>query len=127
MSELLDEPVGTRSLSESGWVRTHRDGAVLTVPLDRPDQLNAQLPATWTALADVGATLDGDVRVVVLRGEGRSFSAGLDRSMFDTSSTSGGGLGGGGASRHAFLLFRFAPPRLRSEAPDSERRRCTKP
>jgi enoyl-CoA hydratase/carnithine racemase len=93
VSELPSEPAGTSSLSESGWVRTRRDGAVLTVTLDRPDQLNAQLPATWTALAEVGAFLDDDVRVVVLRGEGRSFSAGLDRSMFDTSSTSGGGLG----------------------------------
>nr|WP_204261487.1 enoyl-CoA hydratase/isomerase family protein [Blastococcus saxobsidens] len=80
-------------MPESGWVRTQRDGAVLTVTLDRPDQLNAQLPATWSALADVGASLDDDVRVVVLRGEGRSFSAGLDRSMFDTSATGGGGLG----------------------------------
>lgn len=83
----------TTSLSESGWVRTRRDGAVLTVSLDRPEQLNAQTPATWSALAEVGAALDDDVRVVVVRGEGRSFSAGLDRSMFDTASTSGGGLG----------------------------------
>lgn len=83
----------TSSLSASGWVRTRRDGAVLTVTLDRPEQLNAQLPATWVALAEVGASLDDDVRVVVLEGEGRSFSAGLDRRMFDTSSTSGGGLG----------------------------------
>jgi enoyl-CoA hydratase/carnithine racemase len=74
-----------------GWVRTSRDGAVLTVTLDRPDQLNAQTPDTWSALADVGASLDEDVRVVVLRGTGRSFSAGLDRSMFDPGT--GGGLG----------------------------------
>ncbi|MGY1722582.1 enoyl-CoA hydratase/isomerase family protein [Blastococcus sp. SYSU DS0533] len=76
-----------------GWLRTSRDGAVLTVTLDRPDQLNAQTPETWSALADVGASLDDDVRVVVLRGSGRSFSAGLDRSMFDTGSGTGGGLG----------------------------------
>ena len=31
-----------------GWVRTAEDGAVLTVTLDRPDQLNAQTPATWS-------------------------------------------------------------------------------
>jgi enoyl-CoA hydratase/carnithine racemase len=86
-------PDPTSSLSESGWVRTRRDGAVLTVTLDRPDQLNAQTPATWSALAEVGAALDDDVRVVVVRGEGRAFSAGLDRSMFDTSSTAQGGLG----------------------------------
>ena len=34
-----------------------RDGAVLTVTLDRPEQLNAQTPATWTALAAVGDSL----------------------------------------------------------------------
>ncbi len=65
-----------------GWVRTRRDGAVLTVTLDRPDRLNAQTPETWAALADVGRSLDDDVRIVVVRGEGRAFSAGLDRSLF---------------------------------------------
>jgi len=70
-----------------GWVRTSRDDAVLTVTLDRPDQLNAQTPETWAALAAVGQSLDDDVRVVVVRGEGRSFSAGLDRRMFDMSAS----------------------------------------
>lgn len=32
----------------------------------------------WTALRDLGRDLPGDVRVVVVRGEGRAFSAGLD-------------------------------------------------
>ncbi|WP_409333131.1 enoyl-CoA hydratase/isomerase family protein [Trujillonella humicola] len=76
-----------------GWVRTAREGAVLTVTLDRPEQLNAQTPATWEALAAVGASLDDDVRVVVLRGEGRSFSAGLDRSLFSADPSTSGGLG----------------------------------
>jgi enoyl-CoA hydratase/carnithine racemase len=79
--------VTTEPLEKTGWVRTSRDGAVLTVTLDRPDQLNAQTPATWSALAAVGASLDDDVRVVVLRGEGRAFSAGLDRGMFDLSTS----------------------------------------
>jgi enoyl-CoA hydratase/carnithine racemase len=78
---------------DAGFVRTARDGAVLTVTLDRPDQLNAQTPDTWTALAAVGASLDDDVRVVVLRGEGRSFSAGLDRSLFSADPSTTGGLG----------------------------------
>jgi enoyl-CoA hydratase/carnithine racemase len=76
-----------------GWVRTSRDGAVLTVTLDRPDQLNAQTPATWSALAEIGAALDDDVRVVVVRGAGRSFSAGLDRSLFSPEPGVTGGLG----------------------------------
>jgi enoyl-CoA hydratase/carnithine racemase len=85
--------VSPEPFENSGWIRTSRDGAVLTVTLDRPDQLNAQTPATWTALAAVGASLDDDVRVVVLRGEGRAFSAGLDRSLFSADPTTTGGLG----------------------------------
>ena len=59
------------------------DGPVATVMLDRPEVRNAQTPATWRALAAIGAGLPDDVRVVVLGGEGHSFSAGLDRRMLD--------------------------------------------
>src|SRR6478672_11369668 len=58
------------------------DGAVATVTLCRPERRNAQTPDTWAALAGIGRGLPGDVRVVVLRAEGVSFSAGLDRAMF---------------------------------------------
>jgi enoyl-CoA hydratase/carnithine racemase len=61
-------------------VRLDLDGAVATVTLCRPEVLNAQTPEMWRALADIGAQLPGDVRVVVVRGEGRSFSSGLDLS-----------------------------------------------
>lgn len=57
-------------------------GEVLTITLDRPDIRNAQLPATWEALAYIGSRVPPQVRVVVVRGAGASFSAGLDRSMF---------------------------------------------
>jgi enoyl-CoA hydratase/carnithine racemase len=50
--------------------------------LSRPDRLNAQTPTLWLALRDIGRELPGTVRVVVVRGEGRAFSAGLDREMF---------------------------------------------
>jgi enoyl-CoA hydratase/carnithine racemase len=82
---------------ENGWVRTSRQGAVLTVTLDRADQLNAQTPATWAALRAVADGLDDDVRVVVVRGAGRSFSAGLDRSLFKAEPGVSGGLGELGA------------------------------
>jgi enoyl-CoA hydratase/carnithine racemase len=59
-------------------VRLHRDGPVATVTLSRPDVLNAQTPSTWESLRDIGRDLPGDVRVVHVRAEGRSFSAGLD-------------------------------------------------
>ena len=54
----------------------------MTVVLDRPDRLNAQTPFTWAALREAGRSLPADVRVVVVRGEGRAFSAGLDRAAF---------------------------------------------
>jgi enoyl-CoA hydratase/carnithine racemase len=76
-----------------GWVRTSQDGAVLTVTLDRPDQLNAQTPVTWTVLAEIGASLPDDVRIVVVRGAGRAFSAGLDRSLFSPEPGVENGLG----------------------------------
>jgi enoyl-CoA hydratase/carnithine racemase len=79
--------------NSNGWVRTQQDGVVLTVTLDRPDQLNAQTPTTWSTLAQIGASLDDDVRVVVVRGAGRSFSAGLDRSLFSAEPGVAGGLG----------------------------------
>ncbi|GGL95158.1 MULTISPECIES: enoyl-CoA hydratase/isomerase family protein [Micromonospora] len=62
----------------SDGVRIDCAGPVATVTLCRPDVLNAQTPAMWRALVDISRELPGDVRVVVVRGEGRAFSAGLD-------------------------------------------------
>lgn len=56
-------------------------GPVATITLDRPTSRNSQTPAMWRALARIGAALPDDVRVVVLRGSGPTFSAGLDRAM----------------------------------------------
>jgi methylglutaconyl-CoA hydratase len=57
-----------------------RDGGVLTLTLNRPDKRNAlsrELIDALRAAADQ-ADLDPDVRVVVIRGAGRDFCAGLD-------------------------------------------------
>ncbi|GAA1918258.1 enoyl-CoA hydratase/isomerase family protein [Nocardioides hwasunensis] len=64
-------------------LRLDVDGPVATVTLDRPDVRNAQTPAMWLALGEIGRSLADDVRVVVVTGEGQSFSAGLDRAMLD--------------------------------------------
>ncbi len=61
--------------------RVQVDGPVATVTLDRPEARNAQTPAMWLALRDFARELSGDIRIVVLRGEGPSFSAGLDRGI----------------------------------------------
>lgn len=63
-------------------ILTAIDGPVLTITLNRPDALNAQLPSMWLVLKEIGATLRPEIRVVVLKGQGRAFSAGLDRRMF---------------------------------------------
>ena len=54
------------------------DGAVLTVTLNKPDRRNSQTPRLWHALAAIGEALPDEVRVVVLRGAGDCFSAGID-------------------------------------------------
>lgn len=66
---------------EAAGLLIERQDAVLTITLNRPEARNAQTPAMWRALADVGATIDRSIRVVVLKGAGESFSAGLDRRM----------------------------------------------
>jgi enoyl-CoA hydratase/carnithine racemase len=86
------------ALAEAG-LRLDVDGAVATVTLDRPERRNAMTFATWRALAAIGRSLPADVRVVVLRGEGPSFSAGIDLSMF----SGGGGFPAGEDDLDAFI------------------------
>jgi hypothetical protein len=62
-------------------LRVSRDGAVQTITLSNVARRNAQTPSMWLALAEFAASLDPEVRVVVLSGEGPSFSSGLDRAM----------------------------------------------
>jgi enoyl-CoA hydratase/carnithine racemase len=72
----------SNSLTDSFGARGVRlvvDGEVARVTLCRPERRNAQTPSMWFALAEIGASLPAQVRVVVLSGEGPSFSAGLDR------------------------------------------------
>jgi enoyl-CoA hydratase/carnithine racemase len=60
---------------------------VATVTLARPEVRNAQTPRMWAALAEIGDAIPDEVRVVLVRGEGQSFSAGLDRAMLDPAMT----------------------------------------
>jgi enoyl-CoA hydratase len=71
------------------------DGAVATITLSRPEALNAitremleQLAAALDAVAD-----DPAVSVVVLTGEGRAFSAGVDLKALGDRSLEGGSVG----------------------------------
>ncbi|WP_069811970.1 enoyl-CoA hydratase/isomerase family protein [Streptomyces sp. TP-A0874] len=71
-------------LDQDGVRLTVDDSAsVATVTLANPAQRNAQTFALWRALAEAGRRLPGSVRVVLLRAEGKSFSAGLHRQAFE--------------------------------------------
>ena len=66
-----------------GEVETSRDGAVLTVTLNRPDVLNALNAAAHEALAAaLKEARRNDVRAVVLTGAGRGFCVGQDLTEF---------------------------------------------
>jgi enoyl-CoA hydratase/carnithine racemase len=67
-------------VSDAG-VRLEQSGPLVTVTLSRPEVLNAQTPAMWAELGNISRKLSGDVRVVIVRGLGRAFSAGLDLSV----------------------------------------------
>jgi enoyl-CoA hydratase/carnithine racemase len=73
--------VTTSSAVPDAGVRLDQSGPVATVTLSRPDVLNAQTPAMWAELGNISRKLSGEVRVVIVRGAGRAFSAGLDLSV----------------------------------------------
>lgn len=65
---------------ESERIIIGRDGAVAHVELARPDKLNAMDGDFFAALADAFRSLGSDsaVRAILLSGQGRHFTAGLD-------------------------------------------------
>jgi 2-(1,2-epoxy-1,2-dihydrophenyl)acetyl-CoA isomerase len=70
-------------------VLTARDGAVLTITLNRPDVFNAFNRALHAALGTaLEEAADPAVRAVVITGEGRGFSAGQDLREFSELQTS---------------------------------------
>jgi enoyl-CoA hydratase len=74
-----------------------RDGALLFVTLNRPESLNAMNAQLVSDLHALFAQLRADrsVRVIVLRGAGRAFCAGLDLKSGARESSDPGGVAGG--------------------------------
>ena len=72
-------------------IRFDREGPVGWLRLSRPDRLNAFTPEMWRELRELGAELrdDLELRALVVIGEGRAFSSGIDTSVFagDTAAT----------------------------------------
>lgn len=65
------------------------DGEVARITLSRPQRRNAMTGRTWTELARIGHTLPKNVRIVVITGEGPTFSSGIDLDMFQAGDVDG--------------------------------------
>lgn len=63
-------------------IQTAIDGDIFTITLDSPDNRNAQTPETWDKLMSIYSTVPDEARFIVIRGNGKAFSAGLDKAMF---------------------------------------------
>ncbi len=73
-----------------GWLRLHR-----------PEKLNAMTPTMWRELGELGRRVgdDEDLRAVVVIGDGRAFSSGIDTSVF-TDGTGADSIVADRAARH---------------------------
>jgi enoyl-CoA hydratase/carnithine racemase len=72
------------TLDSFNTLRFERDGAIGWLWLHRPDRLNAFTIEMWREMAALGDALvdDADLRALVVSGEGRAFSSGIDTSVF---------------------------------------------
>lgn len=88
-------------------LRFERDGHVARLVLDRPEKLNAFTPQMWSEMRALGAQLlddPGDVRVLVVAGEGRAFSSGIDTGVLAGGVSEPAGDDGSGESLVAAVL-----------------------
>jgi enoyl-CoA hydratase len=92
----MHEHGGYRRRMAEPLVLESTDGAVRTLTLHRPEALNALTPALLEELSSLlsSAAADPAVRVVVLTGSGRAFSAGVDLKALAAAPPSGGDVSG---------------------------------
>lgn len=82
-------------------IRFEPDGHVARLVLDRPEKLNSFTIEMWGELRDIGTRLlddPGDLRALIVIGEGRAFSSGIDTSVF--SGSTGDALVADGTTNH---------------------------
>src|SRR5262249_38720483 len=96
----LTASFATLYMTPTDWEPIGRERAegVATIPLHRPERLNAWTPAMGRELLDAfrAADRDRDVRAVILTGAGRAFCAGADMEFFAGQIRAGGGTGAAG-------------------------------
>ena len=101
-------------------IRSSTNGAITTITLDRPDQLNAWTPHMAEELADAigGANDDPAVGAIIMTGAGRGFCAGADMNAVfgtrlsgtDPGNDTAGGSGGMPAGIDWVQLIRDSKP-----------------
>jgi len=74
--------MGEEKFKHGGLVTYHREGYVGFITLNRPEKRNALNAEVWQCLGEAidMAEQDPETRVVLVRGEGKSFCSGLDLS-----------------------------------------------
>jgi enoyl-CoA hydratase/carnithine racemase len=92
----------TAARSAYATIRFEQDGHVGRLTLTRPEKLNSFTLEMWRELRELGEELlrdPGDLRALVVIGEGRAFSSGIDTSVF-SEPRSAADLIADGATRH---------------------------
>jgi enoyl-CoA hydratase len=94
--------------NEDKLVTYHREGYVGFITLNRPEKHNALNRAVWDVLNEaIGmAEEEEDARVVLLRGEGKSFCAGLDLGPDNELMSAIGGTPGAAQKVRNFKMIR---------------------
>ena len=84
-------------------IKAERAGGILTITISRPDKKNALTNAMYGVMADAidSASSDPGVRIIVIQGEGDSFTAGNDIAEFAAQAT-----GSAPAVRHVARFLR---------------------
>src|SRR5690606_2337968 len=77
------------SVTEYQAFRVELKEKVAHVAINRPDKVNAMNAAFWSEIVDIFQWIDDtdEVRVVVLSGEGKHFSAGIDLQLLAQAAT----------------------------------------
>jgi enoyl-CoA hydratase/carnithine racemase len=90
-------------IPEFNTLRFEPDGNVGRLVLNRPEKLNSFTIEMWNEMRDLGSRLladPGDLRALVVIGEGRAFSSGIDTSVF-SAGPAGDQLAAGADAKHA--------------------------
>ncbi|HUV11947.1 MAG TPA: enoyl-CoA hydratase/isomerase family protein [Acidimicrobiia bacterium] len=93
-------------------LRFEQTGHVGRLTLARPDTLNAFTVEMWSEMRALGAALladPGDLRALVVIGEGRAFSSGIDTSVFTDNAAARDSAESGSAESDAVVTGALGP------------------